>query len=66
MAAVVTAVVVVVRLEDSNHILALCLLQLKAYMLNVLKESGNEMKKKNACKNDIPLNVEAWLTMFPL
>lgn len=46
MAAVVTAVVVVVRLEDSNHILALCLLQLKAYMLNVLKESGNEMKKK--------------------
>lgn len=35
VAAVVTAVVVVVKLKDSNHIPGLCLLQLKACVLNV-------------------------------
>lgn len=46
MAAVVTAVVVVVGLEDSNHIPALCLLQLKACMLNVLSKKSNPMEMK--------------------
>lgn len=57
VAAVVMAVVVVVKLKDSNHIPALCLLQLKACMLNVRweeQQNGNE----NAGKNHIPLHVK--------
>lgn len=46
MAAAVTAVVVVVRLEDSNHIPAQSLPQLKACMLNFLQKKGIEMEKK--------------------
>lgn len=38
--------VVVVRLEDSNHIPALRLLQLKACMLNFLNKKSDKMEKK--------------------
>lgn len=52
----VTAAVVVVRLEDSNHIPARCLLQPNACcVLDVLNEKGGG---GIACKNRIPLKVK--------
>lgn len=57
VAAVVTAVVLVVGLEDSNHIPALCLLQLRVWMLNFLHKRSNKMETKMHERIIFPLNI---------